>query len=151
MQLAAPPRLVEVRALSDLSERLVARSGSLVFLEVTTANLALVLTFISERAPNGSPYFVALLDGASFNSRAATEHAIDVLREAGACEFASSPRQLVGPLTVARRHAALVSTCEPQPADLPFEAWAWSQLPWQDDLAALGWTAPRRGEHGRSN
>jgi hypothetical protein len=127
-----PPRLIEVRSLSELAERLTARPGSLVLVEVAAANLADVLTFIADRtARDPDALFAALLDRDSFSADAARHDAIDALLEAGACEIASSPRNLLGILAVARRHAALNSKRLSQTLDLPIDAWAWSLLPWQ--------------------
>jgi len=137
------PRLFEVRQLSELTTRLDARPDSLAVVEVQRANLSDALVWLAEA---GRLYplarFAALAERelcASVESGPASrpghrQPVIDALREAGAGEVVTSPRQLQGILALGRRHASLRAVRhDSPPADTSIAAWVWQSLPWQDE------------------
>ena len=137
-----PRRIYETRNLSDMLARLNSRPESLVLIEVNQANFATVLDCLADAAPRfASARFAVLLEGtlASPHDRRSKTHrhvhedALDALAEAGACEFAASPRKLRGIFDLARRHANHLTSRFTPPDDRPLEVWAMSLLPWQDE------------------
>jgi hypothetical protein len=135
-------RIVEVRTLGELSQRLDEQPTSLALVEVNEGNLANVLAWLTD-AQGTYPHarFVALLD----NLLSAHEESwpvaqagkghdvISALLEAGAVDVADSPRHLHSFLAIAERHRALVATNKgPSAENLPLLEWARTLLPWQD-------------------
>ena len=121
--------------------RLNAHPASLVLIEINRPNFPAVLACLADAVPRyASARFAALLDGQLDPPRAAhfppprndRQLALDALTEAGACEFALSPRHLQAILRLGKRQAALAAM-QGQPSDkLSINAWAWALLPWQD-------------------
>lgn len=140
-------RICEVRNLRDLAATLDARPHSLVLIEIVPTNLAAVLAWLADASRRYSwARFAALLDGEFgqplsihlAQSRDDRQDAIDALAEAGAAEFALSPRHLRGILALARRHQTWLASHATPPDNLSIDAWAWSLLPWQDSATRVG-------------
>jgi hypothetical protein len=137
------PRLFEVRQLGELAARLDMRPDSLALVEVQRASFADVLIWLAEAGrEHRRARFVALVDrgvwesiGSGLASRRCDRRpVVDALREAGADEVVTSPRQLQGVLALGRRHASLRAV-HPNSlsAQMSIAAWAWQSLPWQED------------------
>ena len=121
----------EVRHLAELSTILAERPVAIAAVEVHRGNFAEALAWFAS-AERDFPLVrcIALCDRAI----AANEYT-DALREAGAWEFTSSPRQLRAILQFGQRHAAMVAEhASVAEADdtLSLTARTWASLPWQD-------------------
>jgi hypothetical protein len=136
-------QIYEARSLDELAERLATRTHSLALLEVHLSTLGKLLPWLadhSRRLPRIR--FVALLDdalGIAANREikqlsGPSQDVVAALLEAGAADFAHSPRRLQHVFALAERHAAIVADANRQPKPAQSIAdWAWSQLPWQTD------------------
>ncbi len=135
------PRIFEVRQLGELATRLDARPSDMALVEVQRAHVFEVLEWLAEA---GRLYrrarLVALVDRGVWESldtdsaagRRDRQPMIDVLREAGAAEVVTSPRQLQGILELGRRHASLRAAGFDGPsARMSIAEWVWASLPWQ--------------------
>jgi len=129
---ACTPRLYEVRSLEELGARLELRPDCLVLINVDEANLSRVLPWLAAARGNYSGVrFVALIDH-DFDS--CGQDVADAILEAGAADFATSPRHLPQILPLARRHAAAIAARQSAAAsDDSFVASVWFSLPWQAD------------------
>jgi hypothetical protein len=135
------PRIYETRSLEELAERLETRPLSLALLEVHLSTLGKLLSCLadhSRRFPRVR--FVALLDDALGIAASreikqpsgSSQDVVAALLEAGAVDFAHSPRRLQHVFALAERHAAIAADANRQPNPAQSIAdWAWSQLPWQ--------------------
>jgi hypothetical protein len=136
---ASPPHLSEARSLTELASRLADRTASLVLVEVSRANLGEVLSFLADSTSRHSEARFAALLTSDFSHHATDqEDATAALFEAGACEVANSPRRLQGILALGQRQVELTAARAAPAANLPLEAAALAQLPWQDDGGPIG-------------
>jgi hypothetical protein len=141
-KLKSTSRVVEVRSLAELSNRLDEQPALFALVEVHGGNLADVLVWLTDaRTRYGRARFVALLDYRRATSEVACwsadrtggQDVADALMEAGAVAFADSPRYLQNVLAMARRHESLAAVdIRPFDGDQPLLEWARSLLPWQD-------------------
>ena len=129
------PRLFEVRTLADLTARLDERPRGIVLVEVHRENFADLLGWFAE-ADRAYPEvcLVALVDRALFPSpatppsrrRLESRQVGEALREAGADEVETSPRQLHALLALDRQYATIAATHSSSPPDdVSVAAWAW--------------------------
>jgi hypothetical protein len=123
---AARPRLIEMRNLTELVAQPNEPGADLVLIEVGAANVARALEVAARWKSLGTP-FVALLQDPVEHLRLT-----DLLFEAGAAEVSQSPRDLRGLLelhtrTSGRSRMAVSTSFERQ----SLTDWAWSMLPWQ--------------------
>ncbi len=135
-------RIVEVRTLGELSQRLDEQPNSLALVEVNDGNLASVLAWLTNaqgRYPHAR--FVALLDTLlaahdetwPVAQSGKVHDVVSALLEAGAVDVVESPRHLHSFLAIAERHRALAATNKaPSAENLPLLEWARTLLPWQD-------------------
>jgi hypothetical protein len=140
------PRLLEVRSLTELTERLVEQENCLGLIEVRHVNLAEVLKLLSGAAARRPARFVALLDrslrqSSRANSTPRDMHVneiVDALWEAGAAEVIETPRHLSGLIAISKRVAnADRPTSGRSVEGEPIEDWALSFIPWQDTPGTL--------------
>ncbi|HEY3395604.1 MAG TPA: hypothetical protein VGK58_23080 [Lacipirellulaceae bacterium] len=135
------PRIYEARSLEELAEGLETRPLGLALLEVHLSTLGKLLSWLADRSLRFPKVrFVALLDHAlgiaesrEIKKRSGpSQDAVDALLEAGAADFAHSPRRLQHVFALAERQAAIAAGAnrQPNPAQ-SIAGWAWSQLPWQ--------------------
>jgi hypothetical protein len=137
------PRIYEARSLEELAERLEIRPLSLALLEVHLSTLGKLLPWLADHSPRFPRIrFVALLDdalGIAANRdikqlSGPSQDVVAALLEAGAADFAHSPRRLQLVFALAERHANIVADANRQLNPVQSIAdWAWSQLPWQTD------------------
>lgn len=130
---SAVPRLYEVRQLGEMTERLDTRPDAIALVEVQPTSLGDVLDWLTRsRRELRQAHFAALLDRSAALHPRDRKSVIDVLREAGAAEVITSPRQLAAVLALGQRHAALraVESGRLMPG-MSMAEWAWSSLPWQ--------------------
>ena len=136
----AMPRLIEVRSLGELSQRLAASPAALACCEVHAGNLADSLRWIGDtRRCFPLARILALVDDSLRACAAANAEVsavdrnliVDALCEVGAIDVADSPRYLHHVLAVAKQHAAAPSPRNSYNSDPPLLEWALEQLPWQ--------------------
>lgn len=144
------PRLVEVRQLALLTERLEARPDGLALVEARRANFAQTLQWLAvTRRWFREAQLVALIDRdliVRANARASLclpmdrPSAADVLQEAGAHEVVISPRQLHPVFALDERRMTIPTAPRgAQPSDVPIADWVWASLPWQDAGLTIRW------------
>jgi hypothetical protein len=142
--------LDEVRTLQECTSRTREISITLVFVEVTTTNVAQVLSWLADISCSMPRcQYIALVDHqfdlfdtviAEQRANAATSETVAALREAGATDVVLSPRQLKSILPSANCVGQSASSPEfagPEPGQ-SVEAWAWNLLPWQDEGRPVG-------------
>jgi hypothetical protein len=138
---SAVPRVYEVRQLVEMKERLAERPDGLALVEVQRENFGDTLTWLAKASQeNRSARFVALVDRGVWGSveQGAVSRqrnrrlVVAALREAGAADVVTSPRQLGGILALGERHASLRATeCGGPTPEISIADWAWASLPWQ--------------------
>jgi hypothetical protein len=137
------PRVYEVRQLGELRERLAERPDGLALVEAQRESFGDTLAWLAEAVrENRSAQFIALVDRGVWGSveqGAVTRQrdrrlVVVALREAGAADVVTSPRQLGGLLALGERHASLRATERGGPAStISIAEWAWASLPWQTE------------------
>ncbi|HJQ79018.1 MAG TPA: hypothetical protein VJ828_03640 [Lacipirellulaceae bacterium] len=135
------PRIHEARSLEEFAKRLETWPLGLALLEVHLTTLSKRLSWLADHSRRFPRIrFVALLDDAlGFAASreikrpsSPSQNVVAALLEAGAADFAHSPRRLKHVFALAERHAAIAADANPQPNPAQSIAdWAWSQLPWQ--------------------
>lgn len=133
--------LIEVRSLGELAEYLGNRPTSLAAIEVRRANFCAILNWLAaETGKSAATRCIALLDHSQlpnpWDAEARRLNSLDdvgdALREAGAVDVVTSPRQLGQVLELGRRHAAaLPQKLALDHAKNSLVAKAWAALPWQ--------------------
>jgi hypothetical protein len=134
-----PFRIFETRRMRDVYLRLRSHSACVVLLEVDRETLPSVLEWLAENAQRYPiARFAALLDRSLMDAAAQREEIFEVLLEAGACEVASSPRQLRSIVNLARHHVNSLAAATAPDAAKPLVEWARDHLPWQADGRRVG-------------
>lgn len=137
------PRLLEVRQLAELTEKLDQRPHDMALVEVRRENAMEVLLWLAKaRREYWQARFIAVVDRGIWQStdastatwRRARQPLIDALLEAGAVDVVTSPRHLDAVLAIGQRHAALdTERLHGQAARMSVADWISASLPWQDE------------------